>query len=88
MTSEAVVQHALEKAQKNRTTITIAHRLTTVKSADQIVVMRKGSVIEAGAHEELAAIEGGVYKRLWDAQARVSRNQYSMTVSLVTILPQ
>ncbi|KAF2673407.1 P-loop containing nucleoside triphosphate hydrolase protein [Microthyrium microscopicum] len=66
--SEAVVQHALDNAQHNRTTISIAHRLTTIKSADQIVVMRNGSIIELGTHNSLLDTDEGIYRRLWEAQ--------------------
>ncbi|KAL2915806.1 hypothetical protein HK105_204753 [Polyrhizophydium stewartii] len=66
-TSERVVQEALDRASKSRTTITIAHRLSTVKSADNIVVMSRGTVVEQGDHGSLVA-RGGVYARLVEAQ--------------------
>ncbi|KAL2914037.1 hypothetical protein HK105_206482 [Polyrhizophydium stewartii] len=66
-TSERVVQEALDRASKSRTTITIAHRLSTVKSADKIVVMSRGTVVEQGKHGSLVA-RGGVYARLVEAQ--------------------
>ncbi|KAF1990515.1 P-loop containing nucleoside triphosphate hydrolase protein [Aulographum hederae CBS 113979] len=79
--SEAVVQQALEKAGSNRTTLSIAHRLTTIKSADQIVVMRNGSIVEIGTHQSLRGLENSIYKRLWEAQEikslRASGNVYS-----------
>lgn len=56
--SEGVVQEALDRASKNRTTIVIAHRLSTVKDADCIVVMRKGTILEKGTHNELLALNG------------------------------
>ncbi|KAJ3146682.1 ATP-binding cassette, sub-B (MDR TAP), member 4 [Geranomyces michiganensis] len=65
--SEVRVQNALEKASKGRTTIVIAHRLSTVKNADMIVVMDKGVVVETGSHEELIA-RGGAYHGLVEAQ--------------------
>ncbi|CAI5536823.1 unnamed protein product [Closterium sp. Naga37s-1] len=61
--SEKVVQTALEKVMKNRTTIVVAHRLSTIKDADCIVVMQKGVVVEQGKHDELMA-GGGVYSSL------------------------
>lgn len=65
--SEALVQEALESLMKGRTTFIIAHRLTTIKRADCIMVMNAGRIEETGKHEELMA-KGGLYKKLYDAQ--------------------
>lgn len=65
--SERSVQLALELAAKDRTTIVIAHRLSTVRNADNIIVMAHGSVVEQGSHNELIRQEG-VYSRLVDTQ--------------------
>ncbi|MAA99683.1 MAG: ABC transporter ATP-binding protein [Stappia sp.] len=65
--SEAKIQEALSRLMKGRTTLVIAHRLATVREADQIVVMDKGRVVERGTHAALVA-EGGLYKRLCDLQ--------------------
>jgi len=62
--SEGVVQEALERLMVGRTTIVIAHRLTTVERADKIVVLDAGRVVEEGAHGELLA-RGGLYQRLY-----------------------
>jgi len=67
--SEAVVQKALHNLMQGRTTLVIAHRLSTVKRADRIVVMERGTISELGTHEELLAA-GGTYKRLYDLQFR------------------
>ncbi|CAF3767729.1 unnamed protein product [Rotaria sordida] len=67
--SEKIVQEALDRACNGRTTIVIAHRLTTIQNAHQIYVLDKGSVIEQGTHETLMAKEGGKY------QAIVKRQQ-------------
>lgn len=75
--SEASVQRALDNARENRTTISIAHRLTTIKAADQIVVMKKGEVAEVGTHSALLNQENSIYKRLWEAQM-LSQSQHSM----------
>ncbi|KAF4999995.1 hypothetical protein FGRMN_2076 [Fusarium graminum] len=56
--AESVVQKALDKASEGRTTITIAHKLATIRKADNIVVMSKGSIIEQGSHESLIAADG------------------------------
>ncbi|EQL00660.1 multidrug resistance-type transporter protein [Ophiocordyceps sinensis CO18] len=66
---ERIVQAALDRVAQNRTTITIAHRLSTVKKADRIVVIKKGSVVESGTHQSLMAQESGIYAALVNAQA-------------------
>jgi ATP-binding cassette subfamily B protein len=68
--TEAEVQLALDEASRGRTTLLVAHRLSTVAGADMIVVLDEGRVIEAGAHEELLA-RGGLYADLWRRQARM-----------------
>ena len=66
--SEKVVQEALEKASEGRTTITIAHRLSTVKDADMISVIADGTVAESGSHNDLINKEGGAYRTLVEYQ--------------------
>lgn len=65
--SERLVQKALEYLMQNRTSVVIAHRLSTVRKADKIVVMEKGEIIETGTHQELLE-QSGVYKRLYELQ--------------------
>jgi subfamily B ATP-binding cassette protein MsbA len=60
--NEYLVQQALENLMKNRTTIVIAHRLCTVKSADEIVCMKQGRVVERGTHDDLMKLRGAYYK--------------------------
>ncbi|KAE8361269.1 P-loop containing nucleoside triphosphate hydrolase protein [Aspergillus caelatus] len=65
--AEKIVQEALDNVSASRTTITIAHKLSTIKKADQIVVLSQGKIVEKGAHDELQAA-GGTYHRLIKAQ--------------------
>ncbi|OAA58748.1 ATP-binding cassette multidrug transport protein ATRC [Cordyceps fumosorosea ARSEF 2679] len=66
--AEGVVQQALDRASKGRTTITIAHKLATIRRADNIVVMAGGRIVEQGTHEALLAREGGAYANLVSIQ--------------------
>ena len=66
-TTEVLIQKALDELCKGRTTIVVAHRLSTIKNADEIVVISKGCILEQGTHEELLQ-RGGLYKRLYDSQ--------------------
>lgn len=66
--TEAAVQGALDEAAAGRTTLMVAHRLSTVISADEIVVLEAGRIIERGTHEALLA-KGGKYADMWDRQA-------------------
>ncbi|MGE5109102.1 MAG: ABC transporter ATP-binding protein [Sphingobacteriales bacterium] len=65
--SERLVQDAINHLMKDRTSIVIAHRLSTVRHADEIIVLQKGEIVERGTHDELVAKEG-FYKRLVDMQ--------------------
>ncbi|HEV3049517.1 MAG TPA: ATP-binding cassette domain-containing protein, partial [Longimicrobium sp.] len=65
--SERLVQQAIEELMAHRTVLVIAHRLSTVRRADQIVVLDAGRIVERGTHDELLA-RGGVYRRLYHLQ--------------------
>ena len=66
--SEQLIQQATDKMTEGRTSIIIAHRLTTVKKADKIIVLDKGRIVETGTHEELLQIENGYYRNLYEVQ--------------------
>jgi ABC-type multidrug transport system fused ATPase/permease subunit len=66
--SEKMVQEALENLMKNRTTLVVAHRLSTIKKADEICVLHEGMIVERGKHEELMQHKG-FYKKLVDMQS-------------------
>jgi ATP-binding cassette subfamily B protein/subfamily B ATP-binding cassette protein MsbA len=66
--TEVLIQQALERLMKGRTTIIIAHRLSTVRNADKIVVLDDKSICEVGTHAELMQLENGLYRRLYSVQ--------------------
>jgi ATP-binding cassette subfamily B protein len=67
--SEALIQEAMERLMTGRTVIVIAHRLSTVRSLDRILVFEHGRVIEDGPHDKLLALDGGIYRKLFERQA-------------------
>ncbi|TMK49631.1 MAG: ABC transporter ATP-binding protein [Alphaproteobacteria bacterium] len=67
--SEALIQQAMERLMKGRTSIVIAHRLSTVRSLDRILVFDRGEIVEQGTHAALAARAGGLYRGLFERQA-------------------
>jgi len=67
--SELLIQKAMERLMVGRTTIVIAHRLSTVRSLDRLLVFDKGRVTEEGTHEQLVGRDGGIYRRLFERQA-------------------
>lgn len=68
--TEAAIQKTLRKARNGRTTLVVAHRLSTVADADQILVLKAGRIVERGGHHELVARQGGEYAALWRKQTR------------------
>jgi len=66
--SESYVQDALKKLMENKTTFIIAHRLSTVRNADKIIVLEKGKIAEIGKHGELIQKENGIYRKLYELQ--------------------
>lgn len=71
--SEKLVQGAIEKLIKGRTTFIIAHRLSTIQNADKIVVLEKGKIVEIGDHEQLMENPNGIYRNFWELQTAIGR---------------
>ena len=65
--SERIVQDALNKLMRGRTVFMIAHRLSTVRGANKIIVLDKGRIVQMGSHQDLISAEG-LYRRLWQMQ--------------------
>ena len=68
--SEALIQQALKRLTKGRTTFIIAHRMSTIRDADSIVIVDKGRLVEQGTHDELLSLKG-VYWHLYNSYGRV-----------------
>lgn len=67
--SEMYIQDALSKLMKGKTTLVVAHRLSTIMQMDRILVINNGQVVEEGKHEELVKAKQGIYQKLWQIQA-------------------
>ena len=67
--SEVMIQQAMERLMEGRTTLVIAHRLSTVRALDRLLVFDKGRIVEEGNHERLIRLNGGIYRRLFERQA-------------------
>jgi ATP-binding cassette subfamily B protein len=78
--TEREIQAALERVSKGRTTIIIAHRLSTVVHADEILVLDKGVIAERGTHDELLAL-GGIYAGLWSRQREVDAAEEALRLA-------
>ncbi len=84
--TEKEIQRALDNLVKGRTTIAIAHRLSTLRKADRLVVMDRGEIVELGPHDELIALQGH-YWRLWEAQARRVDAEEADDAGLMVVAP-
>jgi len=71
--TERQIQEAISRLVQGRTTFAIAHRLSTLRNADRLVVLERGKIVEVGTHEQLLEKEGGVYRKLVDAQKELSK---------------
>ncbi|MCB9770694.1 MAG: ATP-binding cassette domain-containing protein, partial [Candidatus Omnitrophica bacterium] len=65
--TERIIQHAVERLMEGRTSLIVAHRLSTIQNCDRILVFNKGKIAESGTHEELLALNG-LYYRLYELQ--------------------
>ena len=72
--TEKLIQNALSVLTRGKTTIMIAHRLSTLRDADKLIVIEHGKVAEEGTHKELLDKEEGVYKKLYTLQAEALKN--------------
>lgn len=73
--SEVLIQNALENLMEGRTTLAIAHRLSTVKNADKLVVLEAGKIVEEGTHNELMDVEDGLYRKLVEMQTQLGKEE-------------
>ena len=68
--TESAIQANLEEISTDRTTLVIAHRLSTVVNADEIIVLADGQIVERGTHDDLLKIKNGTYAHMWELQAQ------------------
>jgi ATP-binding cassette subfamily B protein len=67
--SEVLIQQAMERLMVGRTTLVVAHRLSTVRALDRLLVLDRGRIVEEGSHEKLIELDNGLYRRLFERQA-------------------
>ena len=82
-TTEILIQRALDELCRGRTTIVVAHRLSTIKNADRIAVVERGEITEMGTHEQLLSKENGVYHTLYSLQFRTSDEDITLPDTLI-----
>jgi ABC-type multidrug transport system ATPase subunit len=83
-TTEIEIQQALENLIRGRTTIAVAHRLSTLRRADRLVVLDRGVVVEEGGHDELMRRDGA-YRKLYDAQARQAATEAAIEAAAAAV---
>ena len=76
--TERLIQEAIENLVDGRTVFAIAHRLSTLRNADRLIVMEDGRVAETGTHEELLAMPDGIYTKLVKMQSEISKMRQNM----------
>merc|ERR1712217_62091 len=76
--TEKNIQSALHQICSNRTTLVVAHRLSTITNANLILVLKDGEIVQSGSHKTLLEI-GGLYKELWDQQAKTGEQSKTST---------
>jgi ATP-binding cassette subfamily B protein len=72
--TEKIIQNALSTLTRGKTTIMIAHRLSTLRDANKLIVIERGKIVEEGTHKELLAKEDGVYHKLYTLQLEALKN--------------
>lgn len=73
--TEREIQRAIEEVSKGSTTLMIAHRLSTVRNCDLIIVLKHGQIVESGTHEQLLELPEGEYRILWEKQSEQSQRE-------------
>jgi ABC-type transport system involved in Fe-S cluster assembly fused permease/ATPase subunit len=76
--SEAKIIESLDELAQGRTSIFVAHRLSTIRGCDRIIVLKDGVVVEEGSHAQLLGIEGGLFKQMWEQQVAEDGNTRSL----------
>ena len=74
--TEREIQRAIEEVSRGSTTLMIAHRLSTVRNCDLIIVLKHGQIVESGTHDQLLQRDEGEYKILWEKQSEQSQKEH------------
>ena len=77
--TEREIQRSIEEVSRGSTTLMIAHRLSTVRNCDLIIVLMHGQIVEQGTHDDLLEIDGGYYRTLWEKQSEQIQNEQEAT---------
>ena len=74
--TEREIQKAIDEVSRGATTLMIAHRLSTVRNCDIIIVLKHGAIVEQGSHDELLTRDNGHYRELWEKQSEQSQREH------------